>query len=293
MELFTGSGVALVTPFTEDLQVDYSKFEALIGFHLKHQTDALIVCGTTGEAPTISDDEKLKLFELAVKTVQGRVPIIAGTGSNDTRHVIEMSKKAQALGVDALLVVTPYYNKSSQAGLVAHFTAIADAVDIPIILYNVPSRTGINIEPSTVQVLAGHPNIAALKEASGNISQIVEMARIIPEGFRLYSGNDDHVVPLLSVGGHGVITVIGNVVPQMVHDMVAAYLQGDVKKAMALQLKLKPLNDALFTEVNPIPVKTAMNLMGFEVGPMRLPLVPMDPNKEERMVEVLKRFDLL
>jgi 4-hydroxy-tetrahydrodipicolinate synthase len=293
MELFTGSGVAVVTPFTEDLQVDYSKFEALIGFHLKHQTDALIVCGTTGESPTIDDDEKLKLFELAVKTVKGRIPVIAGTGSNDTRHVIELSRKAEALGVDALLLVTPYYNKSTQAGLIAHFTAVADAVHIPIVLYNVPGRTGVNLEPATVKVLADHPHIAALKEASGNITQIVEMARVIPEGFMLYSGNDDHVVPLLSVGGHGVITVIGNVVPQLVHDMVTAYLAGDVKKAMALQLRLKPLNDALFLEVNPIPVKTAMNLMGFEVGPMRLPLVPMDPSKEEKMVEVMKTFGLL
>lgn len=293
MSLFTGSGVAIVTPFNEDRSVNYAQFETLIQFHLDNGTDALIVSGTTGESPTLTDDEKLKLFEVAVKKVAGKIPVIAGTGSNDTAHVIHLSQKAQALGVDGLLLVTPYYNKSTQAGLVAHFTAIADSVDIPCILYNVPGRTGVNLLPETVAELSAHPNIAALKEASGNISQIVKVASLIPEGFKLYSGNDDQIVPLLSVGGHGVITVLGNIMPRETHDMVMHYLEGNIKEAMRLQLETKAVTDALFSEVNPIPVKAAANLMGFQAGPLRLPLIEISEPALAKLEKEMRKLGLL
>ncbi len=293
MALFTGSGVAIVTPFNEDLSVNYDQFVKLIQFQLENSTDALIVSGTTGESPTITDEEKLKLFELAVKTVNGRIPVIAGTGSNYTQHAIELSQKAEALGVDGLLLVSPYYNKSTQAGLIAHFTAIADAVDIPCILYNVPGRTGVNILPQTVLALSSHPNICAVKEASGNISQIVEVASLIPEDFYLYSGNDDQIVPLLSVGGKGVISVIANIMPKEVHDMVMSYLEGDVKTAMNLQLQTKALTDTLFSEVNPIPVKTACNIMGMNAGPFRLPLIEMTDEGKIRLEADMRKLGLI
>jgi 4-hydroxy-tetrahydrodipicolinate synthase len=293
MDLFTGSGVAIVTPFNDDLSINYDQFVEFIQFHLDNETDALIVSGTTGESPTITDEEKLNLFELAVKTVAGKIPVIAGTGSNCTQHVIELSQKAEALGVDGLLLVSPYYNKSTQAGMIAHFTAIADAVNIPCILYNVPSRTGVNILPQTILALSAHPNICAVKEASGNISQIVEIASLIPDDFYLYSGNDDHIVPLLSVGGKGVISVIANIMPKETHDMVMSFLEGDVKKAMNLQLELKALTDTLFCEVNPIPVKTACNLMGLNAGPFRLPLIDMSTAGQERLETELRKLDLI
>lgn len=293
MSLFKGSGVAIVTPFNDDLSINYDRYVELLHFHLENSTDAIIVSGTTGESPTISDDEKLKLFKIAVEEVDGKIPVIAGTGSNDTAHAIHLSKKAEEIGIDGLLLVTPYYNKSTQEGLVRHFTAIADEVNIPCILYNVPGRTGVNILPSTVAKLAEHKNISAVKEASGNISQIVEVARLIPDGFYLYSGNDDHIVPLLSVGGHGVISVVANIIPRETHDMVMAFLNGDIKKAAGLQLLTKPLIDSLFMEVNPIPVKTALNLMGMNVGSLRLPLIDMSEKGKAVLENEMKILGLI
>lgn len=293
MALFTGSGVAIVTPITEDNQVNYEKMGELIEWHIAHKTDAIIVCGTTGEAPTLTDAEHMEAIRYTVEKTAGRVQVIAGTGSNFTQHAIEMSQYAEQVGADAVLCVTPYYNKATQKGLIKHFYEIADAIQIPMILYSVPSRTSVNIEPSTVVELAKHPMIQGLKEASGNIAQVVEIARLIPEGFKLYSGNDDMIVPLLSVGGHGVISVLGNVLPEQTHDMVESYLSGDHKKALKLQLETKALTNALFNEVNPIPVKTALNLMGFAVGPLRAPLYEMEPHHLEQLKTELKAWNLI
>lgn len=293
MSLFTGSGVALVTPFTADNQVNYNKLGELIEWHIHHKTDALIVCGTTGEAPTLRDEEHVAIIEYAVKLSNKRIPIIAGTGSNFTDHAIEMSIAAEKAGADAVLCVTPYYNKATQKGLVKHFYAIADAIQIPMILYSVPGRTGVNIEPQTVLELSKHPMIQGLKEATGNIAQVAEIARLIPENFMLYSGNDDMIVPLLSLGGHGVITVLGNILPEETHNMVDLYLKGDTKGALKLQLDTKPLTDALFCEVNPIPVKTALNLMGKGVGELRAPLYEMEPVHVERLKKELASMKLI
>lgn len=293
MSLFKGSGVAIVTPFDADNQINFPKLKELIDWQIEQKTDAIIICGTTGEAPTLRDEEHMAAIRFAVEAVAGRVPVIAGTGSNDTQHAIEMSQFAQSVGVDALLLVTPYYNKATQQGLIKHFWTIADHVSIPIILYSVQGRTGVNIEPQTVRALSKHPNIQAIKEASGNISQVVEIARIIPEDFYMYSGNDDMIVPLLSVGGHGVISVLSNIMPRETHDMVAYYLSGDTAAAVKLQLGLKPLIDALFCEVNPIPVKTALNLMGKEVGALRAPLYDMEEKNVERLKKELKASGLI
>jgi 4-hydroxy-tetrahydrodipicolinate synthase len=293
MNLFTGSGVAIITPFNEDLSINIEQYIELLDFHLGNSTDAIIVTGTTGEATTLNDDEKYFLFETTVKHVNGRIPVIAGTGTNDTAHAIRMSVRAEELGVNALLLVTPYYNKTTQPGLVAHFTAIADAVNIPVILYNVPSRTGVNIEPETVKILSQHPNIAGIKEASGNISQIVKTASLIPEDFYLYSGNDDQIVPILSVGGHGVISVLANIMPQETHDMVMHYLEGNVKKSMKLQLETKALNDAIFYEVNPIPIKMALNFMGMNDGPLRLPLIYLSEEGQILLRKEMTKMGLL
>lgn len=274
MALFKGSGVAIVTPLNNH-GVDYDKLGELLEWHVEQGTDAIIVTGTTGESPTLSDEEKKEMYKFTVEKIAGRIPVIAGTGSYDTRHSIELSKYAESVGCDGVLCVTPYYNKTTQKGLIAHYTAIGDAINIPIIIYNVPSRTGLNVNPDTLKILAAHKNIVAVKEASGNISQIVEIGTFCNDDFYMYSGNDDQVVPLLSVGGIGVISVVANIAPKEMHDMVMSYLNGDTKRAMELQLKIKPLNDALFCEVNPIPVKTAMNLLGYQVGDLRLPLVDM------------------
>ncbi len=280
MPLFKGSGVAIVTPFSKD-GVDFDKLGELLDLHLNQGTDAIIICGTTGESSTMSDDEKKSAIKYTVEKIAGRIPVIAGTGSNDTHHSIELSKYAEGVGCDGLLCVTPYYNKTTQKGLIAHYTAIADAVNIPIIVYNVPGRTGLNVNPDTLKTLSKHKNIAAVKEASGNISQIVEIGTFCNDEFYMYSGNDDQVVPLLSVGGIGVISVVANIAPKEMHDMVIKYLDGDVNGAKELQLNIKALNDALFCEVNPIPVKTAMNLLGYQVGELRLPLTDMtDKNLE-------------
>ncbi len=276
MAIFKGSGVALVTPFTAG-GVNYEVLDKLLDFHLENSTDAIIACGTTGEASTMTDEEKSKVIEFTVKKIKNKIPVIAGTGSNDTKHSIEMSKEAERLGANALLVITPYYNKTTQKGLIEHFTKIADSVNIPIIIYNVPGRTGLNVLPQTLAELKKHPNIAGVKEASGDISQIAEVARLCGNDFAIYSGNDDQVVPIMSLGGLGVISVTANIMPKEVHGIAAAFLEGDVKRSCELQLKLNPLNKAMFIEVNPIPVKTAMNLIGMDAGPLRLPLTDMEP----------------
>ncbi len=293
MSLFTGSGVAIVTPFTEGNDVNCAKLSELIEWQVQEGTDAIVVCGTTGESPTLTDEEHKQVIECAIDTVKKRVPVIAGAGSNDTAYAVQMSKHAQDAGADGLLVITPYYNKPTQKGLIASFTAIADAVQLPIIMYNVPGRTGCNMLPATMAELAKHKNICGMKEASGNISQVAEMARLMPEGFHLMSGNDDMVVPLLSVGGVAVISVVANIVPKDTHDMVKYYLDGKVKEARDLQLKMKPLIDALFCETNPIPVKTALNLMGKSVGHLRLPLVDMEEQNLNLLKQRMQEYGLL
>lgn len=292
MPIFKGSGVAIVTPFTED-GVNYDKLGELLEWHIENHTDAIIICGTTGEASTMTDEERKGAIKYTVEKVAGRIPVIAGTGSNDTAHSIELSKYAESVGADALLCITPYYNKTTQKGLVAHFTAIADSVNIPIIIYNVPSRTGMNITPETLCTLSNHPNIRGIKEASGNISQVAEIARLCRDKLDIYSGNDDQVVPILSLGGVGVISVTANILPAKVHEMVEKYLSGDVEGARELQLELNPLNNILFIETNPIPVKTAMNMMGMGVGKLRLPLVDMEDNHKEMLRQMLKKYGLL
>lgn len=289
MALFKGSGVAIVTPFNRN-GVDFEKLGELLDWHVEQGTDAIIVCGTTGESVTMSDDEKKAAYKFTVERIAGRIPVIAGTGSNDTHHSVELSKYAESVGCDGLLCVTPYYNKTTQKGLIAHYTAIADAVNIPVIVYNVPGRTGLNVNADTLKTLSKHKNIAAVKEASGNISQVVEIGTFCNDDFCMYSGNDDQVVPLLSVGGIGVISVVANIDPKVMHDMVVKYLEGDVKTAMELQHKIKALNDALFCEVNPIPVKTAMNLLGFNVGELRLPLVDMTDKNLEYLKKTMTEY---
>lgn len=289
MAIFKGSGVAIVTPF-KDRGVDFEKLGELLDWQVNNDTDAIIICGTTGEATTMSDDEKKAAYKYTVERIDGRIPVIAGTGSNDTQHSIELSQYAESVGCDGVLCVTPYYNKTTQKGLIAHYTAIADSINIPVIIYNVPGRTGLNVNPDTLKTLSKHKNIAGVKEASGNISQVVEIGMFCDESFCMYSGNDDQVVPLLSVGGIGVISVVANIAPKVMHDMVTSFLTGDAKRAMELQLSIKPLNDALFCEVNPIPVKTAMNLLGYNVGGLRLPLVDMAEKNLEHLKKELVNF---
>lgn len=291
MTLFKGSGVALVTPYKNG-QIDFDKLGELIEWHIDNHTDAIIICGTTGEASTMTDEEQKQTIKFTVEKVNKRIPVIAGTGSNNTKHAIELSVYAENVGADGLLIVTPYYNKTTQKGLIEHYLAIANEVNIPIIVYNVPSRTGLNIKPSTLAELAKHPNIKAVKEASGNISQVAEIARLCPEDFYIYSGNDDMVVPLLSLGGKGVISVVANILPKDTHDMVMYYLNGDINNARKLQLKMKGLIDALFIETNPIPVKTAMNLLGMDVGELRLPLTSMSEDNLQKLIREMKNYGL-
>ena len=282
-KLFEGSGVALVTPF-KDGEVNYEKVGDLIEWHIENKTDAIIVCGTTGESATMTDKERKSTIKFVVDKVNKRIPVIAGSGSNNTAYSIELSKYCQEVGADGLLIVTPYYNKATQNGLIKHYTAIADSVDLPIILYNVPGRTGVNITPATVEKLSKIENIVAIKEASGNISQVAEIARLCGEDFTIYSGNDDQIVPILSLGGSGVISVLANVLPKETHDIVEKYLAGDVVESRKLQLGVNELVSSLFIEVNPIPVKAAMNLMGMEAGELRLPLT----NISEQNLEILR-----
>lgn len=277
MSIFKGAGTALVTPLT-DTGINFAAFETLIEYQIDNGIDALVVCGTTGEASTMTHDEKNSAIEFVVKQTAGRVPVIAGTGTNNTASSVQASMEAADLGADALLAVSPYYNKCTDEGLIRHFYAIVDAAGLPLVVYNVPGRTGINISPAVMKELAQHDSIVGVKEASSNINQIAEIARLCP-GFELYSGNDDHVVPVLSLGGIGVISVVSNLMPQMTHDMVASYLRGDTAKALELQLKLNALVKVLFCEVNPIPVKMALNMIGIDAGLPRLPLTEMSADK--------------
>jgi len=286
VRLFRGSGVAIVTPFKNN-KVNFEKLEELINWHIENSTDAIIVCGTTGESATMSKDEKKEVLRFAVEKAAGKIPIIAGTGSNNTADAIEMSKFAESIKADGLLLVTPYYNKTTQKGLIKHFTAIADEVNIPIILYNVPGRTGVNILPETVASLEKHPNIRGIKEASGNISQVAEIARLCSDNFYIYSGNDDQIVAVLSLGGCGVISVAANILPKEIHDLVFSFLEGKVNEARKLQLRMNSLINSLFIEVNPIPIKTAMNLIGMDAGELRLPLVEMEEKNKSILIKNL------
>ncbi len=290
MAVFKGAGVAIVTPMHEDGSINYDKLEELIEYQIANSTDAIIICGTTGESSTMTHGEHLKTIKFAIDKTAGRVPVIAGTGSNCTETAIMMSKEAASYGADALLLVTPYYNKATQKGLIAHYTAIADAVpETPIILYNVPSRTGCNILPETAAALCKNvKNIVGIKAASGDLSQIAKMMSLADGAIELYSGNDDQVLPILSLGGQGVISVLSNVAPRETHDMVMKYLEGDLDGARKLQLDMIPLISALFCEVNPIPVKTALNLMGKEVGPLRMPLCEMEPANQEKLAKAMR-----
>ena len=289
--IFTGAATALVTPLTEN-GVDYAAFEKLINWQIEEGIDALVICGTTGEASTLTDEEHREVLKFAAEVVAGRVPIIAGTGSNDTAYAIDMTRYACELGYDAMLVVTPYYNKTTQKGLIAMFKAIADASTKPLILYNVPSRTGVTIEPATYAALADHPNIAAIKEAGGNISKIVETVALVGDKLDIYSGNDDQIVPILACGGKGVISVLSNVVPKETSQMCKTFFAGDVKAAMDMQVKYLPLTNALFCEVNPIPVKAAMAALGFCENYLRLPLVPMEDAHEAMLLQKMRDLGL-
>ena len=289
--IFTGAGVAIVTPMNPDGSVNYERYRELVEWQIQNGTDAIISCGTTGESSTLDHEEHIEVMRAAVEQAAGRVPVISGTGSNDTRYCIGLSLEAQRLGADALLLVSPYYNKTSQRGLIAHYTAIADAVELPIILYNVPSRTGVDIKPETIARLAAHPRIVAVKEANGNISAAAQVAALCD--IDIYSGNDDQIVPLLSLGSKGVISVLSNILPQQTHDICAKWFAGDVAGSRALQLELLELANALFSDVNPIPVKEAMNLMGMQVGDCRLPLLGMDEAGRGKLAAVLTKYGLM
>ena len=292
MAVFTGAGVALVTPFKNG-KVDFDNYGELIEWQIAEGTDAIISCGTTGEASTMTDAEQIEVVEYAVNKVNGRVPVIAGAGSNDTAHGVALSKELERVGADALLHVTPYYNKCTQKGYIQHMTAMADNVNIPIILYSVKSRTGVNVLPKTALELSKHPNIVGLKEASGDISQCAEMCRLVPDDFAIYSGNDDMVVPLLALGGKGVISVLSNVAPKDTHDMVAKFFEGDIAGSRKIQLDAKPLIDALFAEVNPIPVKAALEIMGKSKMEFRLPLCEPEDATVELLRKELKAYGII
>lgn len=293
MALFTGSGVAIVTPFHEDKSVNYEAYEKLINFQIENGTDAIIACGTTGEASTLTDEEQLEVIAFTVKTVNKRVPVIGGAGSNDTAHGVELCRGCQEAGADACLTVTPYYNKTTQKGLIAHFTAQAESVDIPLILYNVPTRTSLNIMPQTVAELSKVPNIIAIKEASNDIVQIGRIAELCGDSLDIYSGNDDQIVPILSLGGKGVISVVANVAPRQTHDLVMRYLEGDHEASLRLQLEMLPLVRALFSEVSPSPVKAALNLMGIQAGGTRMPLVDMEEINRQNLIKAMENYGLL
>ncbi|MCI1269960.1 MAG: 4-hydroxy-tetrahydrodipicolinate synthase [Ruminococcus sp.] len=291
--IFTGAGIAIITPFNQDGSINYDCFGKMIDNQIENGTDAIIVCGTTGEASTMSDAEHLECIRFAVERAAKRVPVIAGTGSNDTAYAVKLSKEAEQLGADALLLVTPYYNKTTQRGLIAHFTAVADAVNIPIILYNIPGRTGMSIEISTAKVLAKHKNIAAVKEASGNISYTAKLIAACGDDIDVYSGNDDMIVPIMSLGGKGVISVLSHVLPKETHQMVQYCLENNFAEATKLQIKYLDLINNLFCEVNPIPVKEAVNLMGINAGPCRMPLCPMSDENREKLKNSLRNAGLI
>lgn len=294
MSIFRGAGVAIVTPMNGDGSVNFDKLGELIDFQIANKTDCIVICGTTGESSTLTHEEHLECIKYAVDKVAGRVPVVAGTGSNCTETAIYLSTEAEKYGVDGLLLVTPYYNKATQNGLIAHFTAVAKSVNVPIILYNVPSRTGCNILPETVVKMAEEcHNIVAVKEASGNISQVAKLARLTKGRIDIYSGNDDQIVPVLSLGGKGVISVLSNVAPEKTHNIVAEYLAGNTDKSLELQLEAMDVIEALFCEVNPIPVKAALNMMGMEVGPLRMPLTTMEEQNQARLRKAMEEYGII
>lgn len=294
MAIFTGAGTAIATPFYDNGEVNYDSFANLIEFQIENNIDAIIVCGTTGEASTLTHEEHLAVIKFCVEKVAGRVPVIAGTGSNCTETAIYLSQEAEKYGVDGLLVVTPYYNKATQKGLYEHFKMIADSVKVPIILYNIPGRTGVSMKPETIVSLCNDvENIVGVKEASGNFDHIVELMAQADGKVDVYSGNDNQVVPMLSLGGKGVISVLSNIAPQETHDLCQKFFDGDVKGSLEIQLKAQNLISALFCEVNPIPVKKALNLMGMEFGPMRRPLTEMEPANAARLEAEMKKFGVL
>ena len=293
MAIFTGAGVAIVTPMKENGDVNFEKLGEILEEQIKEGTDSIVICGTTGDSSTLTHEEHLETIKYTIDKVNKRIPVIAGTGSNCTETAIYLSTEAEKYGADGVLLVTPYYNKATQKGLIEHYTKIAESIRIPVILYNVPSRTGINIQPKTVAYLVEHvENIVGIKEASGDIAQVAEMAALTKGKLDIYSGNDNQIVPLMSLGGKGVISVLSNVAPRYTHDMVEKYLNGDVKESCDMQLNAMPLINALFLEVNPIPVKAAMNLMGMEVGPLRSPLTEMEEAGREKLKEEMVKFGL-
>ena len=293
MSIFTGAGVAIVTPFNEDESINYDKLDELIDYHCENGTDSIIICGTTGESATMTEEEHAECVRFTIERAKGRIPVIAGTGSNCTRTAIELSRDAAEHGADGLLLVTPYYNKATQAGLIAHYKAVAKEAKAPIIMYSVASRTGCNIEPATVaELVRDVDNIVGVKEASGNISQVAKIMALTDGNIDLYSGNDDQIVPILSLGGKGVISVLSNVAPKETHDICAKFFAGDVAGSAALQLKALPLIEQLFCEVNPIPVKKAMQLMGVECGPLRMPLTELTPQHTETLAQAMKNFGI-
>lgn len=291
--IFTGAGVAIITPFTADGKVNEKVLAEIIEYQISHSTDAIVICGTTGESATLDHNEHTQAIKVAVDVTAGRIPVIAGTGSNDTAYALKLSNDAEKLGVDGLLMVTPYYNKASQEGLIKHFNYVADRVSTPIILYNVPSRTGCEIKPETYAELAKHKMIYAAKEATGNLSSIAKTISLVPEDFAIYSGNDDQITPIMSLGGKGVISVLSNILPQVAHDIAQSALDGDFEKSAELQLKYLELCNAMFMDVNPIPVKAAMRMMGIDVGPLRLPLCDMTPANTEKLKSVLQKYELI
>lgn len=291
--IFTGSGVAIITPFNDDTTVNYTKLAEILDYHIENETDSIVICGTTGESATLTPKEHSEVIKFTCDYVNHRIPVIAGTGSNETAYAIELSNDAEKAGADAMLVVTPYYNKCSQRGLIKHYNAIADNSSKPIIIYNVPSRTGVNVLPSTYAELCENKNIIATKEASGNLSQIAETISLCGDKLDVYSGNDDQIVPIMSLGGKGVISVLSNICPKIAHDIPTLYLDGKVKESAELQLKYLELINAMFMDVNPIPVKVAMNMMGMSVGPLRMPLCEMDDAKTAKLESILKKYNLL
>ncbi len=294
MAIFTGAGVAIVTPFHADGSINYDKLEELIDFHCNNGTDSIVICGTTGESATMTEQEHVDCIKKAVEFTRGRIPVVAGSGSNCTKTAIELSQEAEAAGADGLLMVTPYYNKATQQGLVQHYTMVANSVKLPIIMYSVASRTGCNIAPETAAALINNvDNIVGIKEASGNISQVAKIMNLTDGKADMYSGNDDQIVPIMSLGGIGVISVLANVAPKETHDICAKFLAGDIKGSRDLQLKALPLIDALFSEVNPIPVKKAMNLLGYEVGGLRMPLTELTEGNTEKLAKAMKEFGIL
>ena len=293
MAIFRGCGVAIVTPFLADGNVDFEGFRNLIEWQIAEGMDSIVVCGTTGEASTLDDQEHIETIRFCVEVVNGRVPVIGGAGSNDTRHGINLAREIEKTGVDGLLLVTPYYNKCSQSGLIQHYTATADAINIPCLLYSVQGRTGVNIEPSTVAILAEHPRIVGIKEASGNIAQVAEIARLVPDDFAIYSGNDDMVVPLMSLGGLGYISVIANVAPRDSVRMSRSFLDGDILTARKLQLDMKALIDSMFADVNPIPVKAALAMMGRCQLEYRLPLCAPNQQVSDRIQREMSAYGLI